>query len=74
MTIDERLDNLERILEWLFERGTSKEKLRPPANQNKLRERFHSTNAVCTEKLGYESKRARKQVGWMIFSFALIDF
>ena len=39
MTIDERLDNLERIVESLFERGTSKESLKPPANQNKLRER-----------------------------------
>ena len=39
MTIDERLDNLERIVEWLFERGTLKEGLKPPANQNKLRER-----------------------------------
>ena len=37
MTIDERLDNLERMVEWLFERGASKESLKPPANQNKPR-------------------------------------
>ena len=35
MTIDDRLDNLEQIIGEVFGRGTLKESLKPPANQNK---------------------------------------